>query len=213
MGPNRPAPGREGDGLRVHDRLPLRLRPLEADEARAARDGTLGAHSRGPATSGGQAASIEDILAGFPRDQQLEPPLAESLKLLDAKLSHLLNLLEDQQAEPGLEAADEVAVTLGLDELELFLTGEEAGVGTPEEEGWGWLELMLPGLPRAVFGVPVTVTGREPLGPEEAPARERVGLRLHNVTEAEEQVLSEYLFRRHRQEVRQWRGRERGSDG
>lgn len=212
MGSNQNPPGRESDGLRVHDRLPLRLRPLDASERAAVREGRLGAQTRGPSAAGGQAASVADMLAGFPRDQQLEPPLAESLKLLDAKLSHLLNLLEGQQSEATADTAAEVTLALGLDEMELFLTGAEEGVAVPPVAEWGWLEVVLPGLPRSVFGVPVTVREQAGLGPESAPAREWARLRLHNVTEAEEQVLSEYLFRRHRQEVRQWRGREGQDD-
>ena len=203
-------PGRDGQGLRVHDRLPVRLYPLDAAEADAARNGRLGAQTRGPSASGAQAASVEDILAGFPRDQQLDPPLAESLKLLDTKLSHLLNLLEEQHRQDDAEGPAEVSLVVGLGEVELLLTGEEAGVEVPETQGWAWLEMPLPGLPRSVFGVPVTVSERETLGPDSAPVRERARLRLQNVTETEEQVLSEYLFRRHRQEIRQWRGREGG---
>jgi hypothetical protein len=155
---------------------------------------------------------VEDILAGFPRDQQLHPPLAESLKLLDAKLSHLLNLLEEQHRDEEAERPAEVSLVAGLDELEMWLTGEERGIEVPDPEGWAWLEMTLPGLPRSVFGVPVTVAEREALGPDSAPARERARLRLQNVTETEEQILSEYLFRRHRQEIRQWRGREGGAE-
>jgi hypothetical protein len=202
----RQAPGR--DGLRVRDRLQLRLHPLTAEQARAVQNGSLGAQSRGPARGGDQAATVEDLLAGFPRDQQLAPPLAESLKLLDAKLTHLLNLLEDQRTAEEEASTAEVSVIVGLEEAELFLTGAETGVSLPEAGQGGWLEMVLPGVPRTLFGVPVTAGEPEELGADHAPARWRVALRLHNVTETEEQALSEYLFRRHRQEVRQWRGRE-----
>jgi hypothetical protein len=189
---------REDSGsLRVHDRLSVELTPLNGDMVTAVREGRLGASIAG----GGREAqslegSVDQILRSLPPDQRPEGPMAESLRLVDAKLDYLMGMLEELQTRGEGEAPAPRDVAMGLDGMDLWLTEEPV----PGRGDWLWLRIYLPGRPRTLFEVPGEVT--------EVSAGDggiRVGLAFRNVTGAEERVLSRYIFRRHRQEVRQHR--------
>lgn len=186
------------ESLRVQDRLGVELTPLSASMVTAVQSGRLGASTQGGDLEGaGSAASVDAILRSVPADQRPEGPMAEALRVVDAKLDRLMALMEEVQERGAEEGPAPREVRVGLEGLELWSDEAEP---TFEAGEWLWLRLHLPGRPRTLFEVPVEITAVTPNG-----ASERVALRYLNVTAAEERVLSRYIFRRHRQEVRRQR--------
>ena len=186
------------ESLRVQDRLGLELTPLSEAMVAAVQAGRLGASTQGGDPEGASsAASVDAILRSLPADQRPEGPMAEALRVVDAKLDRLMALMEEIQARGADDGPAPRDVMVGLEGLELWSGAEET---TPATGDWLWLRLHLPGRPHTVFEVPVAVTAVTASGESE-----RVALRFLNVTAAEERVLSRYIFRRHRQEVRRQR--------
>jgi len=204
MRKNPPSGSQEEEGsLRVHDRFPVRLSPLNAEQSAAAAAGELHARTSGPSPSAtGLEASVDSLIRAFPPDERPEGPLMEALRLVDAKLSHVLQLVEAQHEKDLTEEGTDRPVEVGLAQIRVGLPSEE-GQRLGEGE-WVWLDCQLPDSPRIRFEAPGRVTAVTEPGSEPEGAF-WVTIRLANVTEAEEKALSEYLFRRHRQEVRQHR--------
>ena len=190
----------EEGGLQVHDRFPVRLTPLDADQAAAVAAGELHARTSGPHRPfTGHEATVDALVRAFPPDERPEGPLFEALRLVDAKLSHMIALLEAQYEENEEGDDRDLPVEISLTHLRVGLPATDTPHPGPGD--WVWAVCQLPQTPRIRFEAPGQVI--------QAGNGERaaywVTVRLANVTEAEEKVLSEYIFRRHRQEVRQQR--------
>lgn len=199
-------------GLRVNDHLPLQLSPLDETQATAARSGQLAAEVSGlRATLGSRDATVEELARGYPPDQRPQGAVFEALRLVDTKLDHILHLLEDQLARQEGGGPEPLPVTVSLGTIRAGLPPD--GDLLPGSGEWFWVDCRLPDGARVYFGAPARVTEAGPGPDQEGKERYWVTLELANVTEAEEKVLSEYIFRRHRQEVRQQRHPEEGGGG
>lgn len=198
-------------GLQVHDHLPLELSRLDDSQAAAAQAGHLAAAVTGlRAALGSRDATVEELARSYPPDQRPQGAVFDALRLVDTKLDHMLHLLEDQLAQQQ-EGPAPLPVTVSLGGIRVGLPPD--GDRLPRDGEWYWVDCRLPGTPRVHFKAPARVTETEQ-GPGEAEGeRYWVTLALANVTDAEEKVLSEYIFRRHRQEVRQQRHPEEGGAG
>jgi|GEM_PF-3983743 len=199
-------------GLRVHDHLPLRLSRLDETQAAAAESGHLAAAVSGlRAALGSRDATVEELVRSYPPDQRPTGAVFDALRLVDTKLNHILHLLEDQAERQEGEGPAPLPVAVSLADIRVGLPPD--GDLKPQPDEWYWVDCRLPGTPRVHFGAPARVA--EAGGDNEAgeTARYWVTLALANVTETEEKVLSEYIFRRHRQEVRQRRHPEDTGEG
>ena len=198
-----------GDGLRVRDNLPVGLTRLDPEQAAEAESGHLAAAVDGlRASLGSREATVEDMIRDYPPDQRPQGPTFEALRLVDAKLNHILRLLEEQEEQGETDGPEPLPVEISLDSIRAGLpltSGFRPGQGE-----WYWLDCRLPGSPRTHFAAPARVIGAGEAPGEDGDNRYWVTLALANVTETEEKVLSEYIFRRHRQEVRQRRHAEEG---
>jgi len=189
--------------LRVRDRIPVEVRPLAPEWVTEAEAGRLGADlSDRPESDTRRHTSVEELFGAYPPDQRPEGPMAEALRLLDAKVDYLVRLLEETPLESEAELPPARSVELGVDGMAL----EPAEGGGPElqAESWVWIRAFLPGRPRIRFEAPARVRPSK----ESREPGAWVELAFANVTDNEERVLSGYIFRRHREEVR--RLRERG---
>ncbi|MEF8794307.1 PilZ domain-containing protein [Thiohalorhabdus sp.] len=200
---------RDDTGLEVQDHLPLQLTRLDENQVSAAQQGNLAAATSGlRAALGSRDATVEELARSYPPDQRPQGAVFEALRLVDTKLDHIRHLLEDQLARQEREGPEPLPVRVSLEAFRagLPLNGEVH----PERGEWYWVDCRLPGSPRVHFGAPAHVTEAERAAGEQGEDRYWVTLALANVTESEEKVLSEYIFRRHRQEVRQKRHPEEG---
>lgn len=198
MGDHDPSPGTR---LRVRDHLPVRLTRLSPEQAEAAADGRLAAAVSGlRATLGNRDATVEELVRGYPPDQRPQGATFDALRLVDAKLNHILHLLEEQAERQDTDGPEPKPVAVSLGELRVGLAPDAESL--PQAGEWFWVTCRLPGSPRVDFAAPGKVGEAKQDGED---GRYWVTLALANVTEAEEKVLSEYIFRRHRQEVRQQR--------
>ncbi|MFA9461519.1 hypothetical protein [Thiohalorhabdus methylotrophus] len=201
--------GGTGDSgtLRIRDRIPVEVRPLGPEWIAEAESGRLGPElSDRPEGDNRRYASVDELLGSYAKGQGLDGPLAEALRLLDAKMSYLITLLEERVPETNQDLPPARSVELGLDGMRVDLP---ESVPLPERGGWVWIRAYFPGRPRIGFQTPARVRTVDHPGDGDAEAALRADLAFANITENEERALSGYIFRRHREEVR--RRRERGS--
>ena len=203
---------RADTGLQVHDHLPLELSRLDESQAAAAQSGHLAAQASGlRAALGSRDATVEELARSYSPDQRPQGAVFEALRLVDTKLDHILHLLEDQLARQESEGPEPLPVRVSLEAIQAGLPPD--GDLFPVRGDWFWVECRLPGSPRVHFGAPARIREAGAGPGEKGEERYWVTLALANVTESEEKVLSEYIFRRHRQEVRQKRHPEEGGLG
>ena len=190
----------EEESLRIRDRIPVEIQPLAPEWTAEVEAGRLGAAASDRAAEDNRLyASVDELLRTFPRDQLPEGPLPEALRLLDSKLDYLIRLVDEDRKHQGQDLPPSRPVAIGLDGLSVEMPGEPGSA--PEAGSWVWAWCALPGRPPVIFEAPARVSGVTP-GAGESEAGYRLDLAFANVTEAEERVLSGYIFRRHREAIR-----------
>ena len=187
------------DRFRIDDVLPVRDRPLSTQEFEEARH-RIGVRAR-------QCSMLRKIVGRDVFDREAErgaisPELADALGSLDAKLDYLisLNMVNDANRY-GLE---ERPVNLSASGC-AFTTDEAYRVGDPLE-----VVLMLPVFPPIILELLAEVVRVEQV----SATRWRIGVRFFFRSEDEEEAITRYVFRRHREQIRMRRAEETaGADG